>query len=121
MNHFKKMAYPYVAWISIMVVAPMLMIIMYAFIQQSNDVTTFRFTLSNFTRFFSDRVYTAVLYRSLYVAVITTVICLLIGYPAAYIIAMAKPRHKAPCTYDNVSNMDKYACANLCLAWHTPG
>ena len=78
-----------------MVVAPMLMIIMYAFIQQSNDVTTFRFTLSNFTRFFSDRVYTAVLYRSLYVAVITTVICLLIGYPAAYIIAMAKPRHKA--------------------------
>ena len=95
MNHFKKMAYPYVAWISIMVVAPMLLIIMYAFIQQSNDVTTFRFTLSNFTRFFSDRVYTAVLYRSLYVAVITTVICLLIGYPAAYIIAMAKPRNKA--------------------------
>lgn len=95
MNHFKKMAYPYVAWISVMVVAPMLLILMYAFIEQGNDVTTFKFTLSNFTRFFSDSVYTDVLYRSLYVALITTLICLLIGYPAAYIIAMAKPKHKA--------------------------
>ena len=95
MNHFNKMAYPYVAWISVMVVAPMLLIVMYAFIEQGNDVTTFKFTLSNFTRFFSDSVYTDVLYRSLYVALITTLICLLIGYPAAYIIAMAKPKHKA--------------------------
>ena len=95
MNHFKKMAYPYVAWISVMVVAPMLLIVMYAFIEQGNDVTTFKFTLLNFTRFFSDSVYTDVLYRSLYVALITTLICLLIGYPAAYIIAMAKPKHKA--------------------------
>lgn len=95
MNHFKKMAYPYVAWISVMVVAPMLLILMYAFIEQGNDVTTFKFTLSNFTRFFSDSVYTDVLYRSLYVALITTLICLLMGYPAAYIIAMAKPKHKA--------------------------
>lgn len=95
MNHFKKMAYPYVAWISVMVVAPMLLIVMYAFIEQGNDVTTFKFTLSNFTRFFSDSVYTDVLYRSLYVALITTLICLLIGYPAAYIIAMGKPKHKA--------------------------
>ncbi len=94
MNQFKRMAYPYVAWIAVMVVAPMLLIVMYAFIKQSNDVTTFRFTLSNFIRFFSDKVYIDVLTRSLYVAVITTVICLLIGYPAAYIIAMAKPKHK---------------------------
>lgn len=94
MNHFRKMAYPYVAWISVMVVAPMLLIVMYAFIQKSNDVTTFRFTLSNFIRFFSENVYTDVLKRSLYVAVLTTIICLLLGYPVAYIIAMAKPKRK---------------------------
>lgn len=94
MNHFKKMAYPYVAWISIMIVAPMLLIIMYAFIQGSNDVTTFRFTLSNFTKFFSDKVYIDVLYRSLYIAVFTTILCLLIGYPAAYIISIARPKRK---------------------------
>lgn len=68
MNQFRKIAYPYVAWIAVMVLAPMLMIVLYAFIQQGNDVTTFKFTLENFTRFFSDKVYTDVLYRSLYVA-----------------------------------------------------
>ena len=95
MNQFRKIAYPYVAWIAVMVLAPMLMIVLYAFIQQGNDVTTFKFTLENFTRFFSDKVYTDVLYRSLYVALVTTAVCLVIGYPAAYIIAMAKPKNKA--------------------------
>ena len=66
MNQFRKIAYPYVAWIAVMVLAPMLMIVLYAFIQQGNDVTPFKFTLENFTRFFSDKVYTDVLYRSLY-------------------------------------------------------
>jgi len=94
MNYFRKMAYPYVAWISIMIVAPMLLIVMYAFIKGSNDVTTFRFTLSNFTKFFSDKVYIDVLYRSLYIAIFTTILCLLIGYPAAYIISMARPKRK---------------------------
>ncbi|MEA4971678.1 MAG: ABC transporter permease [Candidatus Metalachnospira sp.] len=94
MNQFKKMAYPYVAWISIMIVAPMLLIVMYAFIKGSNDVTTFRFTLSNFTKFFSDKVYIDVLYRSLYIAVFTTILCLLIGYPAAYIISAANLKNK---------------------------
>ena len=72
MNQFRKIAYPYVAWIAVMVLTPMLMIVLYAFIQQGNDVTTFKFTLENFTRFFSDKVYTDVLYRSLYVALVTT-------------------------------------------------
>lgn len=94
MNHFRKMSYPYVAWISIMIVAPMLLIIMYAFIQGSNNVTTFRFTLSNFTKFFSDKVYIDVLYRSLYIAVFTTLLCLVIGYPTAYIISKANPKRK---------------------------
>ena len=78
MNQFRKIAYPYVAWIAVMVLAPMLMIVLYAFIQQGNDVTTFKFTLENFTRFFSDKVYTDVLYRSLYVALVTTAVCLVI-------------------------------------------
>ena len=94
MNQFKRMAYPYVAWIAVMILAPMLMIVMYAFIEKGNDVTTFRFTISNFTKFFSDKVYIDVLYRSLYVAILTTIICLLIGYPTAYIIPRAKPKHR---------------------------
>ena len=52
MKQFRNMVYPYVAWIAVMIVAPMLMIVLYAFTTAGNDVTTIRFTLDNFARFF---------------------------------------------------------------------
>ncbi|MBQ2753189.1 MAG: ABC transporter permease [Firmicutes bacterium] len=94
MKQFRSMAYPYIVWISIMIVVPLLLICMYAFTTKGNDVTTFRFTLQNFTKFFNDMVFLDVLKTSLYVAIITTVICVLIGYPAAYVIAQASGRKK---------------------------
>ncbi len=94
MKQFRSMAYPYIVWISIMIVVPLLLICMYAFTTKGNDVTTFRFTLQNFTKFFNDAVFLEVLKTSLYVAVITTIICVLIGYPAAYVIAQASGRKK---------------------------
>ena len=45
MRQFRSMVYPYVVWIAIMIVVPMLMILLYAFTKEGNDVTTFRFTL----------------------------------------------------------------------------
>ena len=87
MKQFRNMVYPYVAWIAVMIVAPMLMIVLYAFTTAGNDVTTIRFTLDNFARFFSDQVFLDVLWRSLFIAVITTIICVLVGYPIAYAIA----------------------------------
>ena len=94
MKQFKKMVYPYLVWISIMIILPMLMIVFYAFTQKGNDVTTIRFTLDNFRYFFSDSIFLDVLKRSLLVALATTVICLIVGYPTAYIIAKAKPKNK---------------------------
>lgn len=87
MKQFRNMVYPYVAWIAVMIVTPMLMIVLYAFTTAGNDVTTIRFTLDNFARFFSDQVFLDVLWRSLFIAVITTIICVLVGYPIAYAIA----------------------------------
>ena len=87
MKQFRKMTYPYVVWISIMIVLPMLLIMFYAFTKQGNSVTQFSFTIENFGRFVSDKVFLEVLGRSLRVALVTTIICVLIGYPAAYYIA----------------------------------
>lgn len=87
MKQFRNMVYPYVAWIAVMIVAPMLMIVLYAFTTAGNDVTTIRFTIDNFARFFSDQVFLDVLWCSLFIAVITTIICVLVGYPIAYAIA----------------------------------
>ncbi len=94
MNHFKKMAYPYIIWISIMIVIPMFLILMYAFTTLGNDVLTFKFTLENFSNFFSDAVFIEVLIRSFNIAIITTIVCILIGYPSAYIIANSRENHK---------------------------
>ncbi|MBE6908400.1 MAG: ABC transporter permease [Ruminococcaceae bacterium] len=92
MKQFRTMTYPYVAWISVMIIVPMLLIVLYAFTESGNDVLTFRFTLDNFARFVTDRVFLAVLWRSLYIAIITTVICVLLGYPIAYVIAQMPSR-----------------------------
>lgn len=67
---------------------------MYAFTQKGNDVLTFRVTLDNFIYFFSDSIFLEVLERSLWVAVLTTVLCLFLGYPVAYIISLASGRKK---------------------------
>jgi spermidine/putrescine transport system permease protein len=92
MKNFKSMVYPYIIWSAVMIVLPMLMIVMYAFTKEGNSVMNVRFTLENFASFFEDRVFFDVLRRSLFIAILTTVICVLVGYPVAYIIAKMKPK-----------------------------
>ena len=87
MKSFRTMTYPYIIWLALFVVIPMLMIVFYAFTDTGNDLLVFRFTLENFTRFFKDPDFLRVLYTSLRIAFLTTVICILIGYPTAYVIA----------------------------------
>ncbi len=94
MKQFRKMVYPYIIWISAMIAVPMLLILLYAFTQEGNEVTQFRFSLENFARFFSDQIFLKVLGRSLKVALITTVVCIILGYPAAYIISRYQEKVK---------------------------
>ena len=55
----------------------------------------FLFSLNNFLRFFQDRIFIDVLIKSLGIALVTTVICILLGYPAAYIISRLKSNSQA--------------------------
>lgn len=87
MKQFRKMTYPYIIWISAMIVVPMLLILLYAFTVASNPVNKVSFSFANFGRFLSDPIFLEVLGRSLRIAVVTTVVCLLLGYPAAYFIS----------------------------------
>ena len=54
MKTFKRLTYPYIIWITAMIVIPMLLIIVYAFTKQGNDVATLQFTLEHFKKFFTD-------------------------------------------------------------------
>lgn len=91
MKSFNKLIYPYFVWMMIMIVVPMFMIVMYALTVKGNSVLTLQFTFENFTRFFNDTIFPSVLWRSLQMAFMTTVICIAIGYPTAYVIAQLKP------------------------------
>ena len=64
MKRFRSMAYPYVFWIAIFIVIPMLLIIAYAFTVEGTAFFQGQFTLDNFARFFRDAVSMQVLLRS---------------------------------------------------------
>ena len=87
MKSFFRMSYPYLLWIGLFIVAPMFMILLYAFTRSGNGIITFKFTLENFSRFLTDVTFLKVLWTSLRIAFITTVCCILVGYPAALFIA----------------------------------
>jgi len=91
MKSFKRLVYPYMVWAGLLIVVPMLIILIYAFTVEGNSVINVKVSLDNFVRFFSDPIFINVLLRSLKLALITTLICILIGYPAAYFIAGLKP------------------------------
>lgn len=94
---------PYSAWAALFIVVPLVFVAYYAF--TDND---FVFTTENITRFFTAKsisdgkevlTYLLIFWRSLKLAVISTAVCLLLGYPIAYIMARsAEKRQKVMLT-----------------------
>ena len=73
---------PYLAFLILFVALPLVLILVYA-LQDG----TGHFTLSNITRFFSDKDSLSTFAVSIEVAVENTLLCILLGYPAAWILA----------------------------------
>ncbi|MFR9254286.1 MAG: ABC transporter permease [Merdibacter sp.] len=92
MKRFSQLAAPYVVWVALMILLPMLLILFYAFTDSGNGVVNFTFTLDHFIRFFTDHDFLLILWRSLVIAFKTTVICILLGYPITYFIARSSDR-----------------------------
>ncbi len=87
MKKFSSLALPYIAWAAMMLVFPMVLIGLYSFTEPGNSIVSFSFTLDHYVKFFTDPDFLLILWRSILIAVKTTVICLLLGYPLAYFIA----------------------------------
>ena len=77
---------PYILFLAIFVVMPLVLIMVYAF--QSKDGS---FSLENFQRFVNQPEAANTFVYSIGIALITTIICLVLGYPAAYILSRIKP------------------------------
>ena len=95
MKSFKRLVYPYLVWAALLIVVPMLIIVFYAFTKDGNSIIAFKFTFENIAKFFSDKLFVEVLLRSLRIALITTIACILIGYPAAYFMAKLSPNSQS--------------------------
>ena len=83
-NKLPLLSIPYVVWMALFVVAPIIMVVVYAFSAAGGG-----FTLANFARMGT---YTVVFTRSFKLALIATAICLLIGYPVSYMMSKEGPR-----------------------------
>lgn len=83
-NKLALFSIPYVIWMALFVVAPIIMVVIYAFSSADGG-----FTLSNFAKMGT---YAVVFTRSFKLAIIATIICLLIGYPVSYIMSKEGPR-----------------------------
>lgn len=76
-------ASPHIIWAILFIIAPICFVVYYAFTDSNGS-----FTLSNFSQFAN---YGPTLLLSLMLALISTTICLVIGYPVAYAISRTKP------------------------------
>ena len=76
---------PYLIFLICFVVLPLLLVVLYAFQDGAGH-----FTLANFTKFFRDSDAIATFGVSIEVAIENTLICILLGYPAAWILANKK-------------------------------
>ncbi len=92
MKKFSQLAIPYIIWAALMLILPMLLILLYSFTEHGNSIISFAFTFDHYIKFFSDPDFLLVLWRSFGIAVKTTIICLLLGYPIAYYIARSSEK-----------------------------
>ncbi len=75
-------SFPYFIFLLIFVVLPLVLIFLYAFQDAEGN-----FTLKNFAKFISSPEAANTFVYSIGVAIITTLLCILLGYPAAYILS----------------------------------
>ena len=74
-----RLAFPYIGWMAVFVVVPIALIIVYAFTTSDGALTLMNFsTMGSFLSVFA---------RSFWLAIVSTLICLVIGYPVAFILS----------------------------------
>lgn len=78
---------PYLVWMVLFIVVPMAMVVWFAF----TDNVTGAFTLENIVRIGD---YSNVFVRSIWLGALATVVCLVLGYPLAYLIAKIDPKYQ---------------------------
>lgn len=92
-NRLVLLVLPALALFVIFFAVPLFLLFAIAFNRSQRGVVTFQpssFTLANFARFFNDSLFFGALFNSLILAISVATLCLLLGYPLAYLIAKSR-------------------------------
>lgn len=84
----KQLSIPYVIFLFLFVMLPLLVVLYYAFTNGQGQLT-----MDNFLGFFENAKTIGTLFYSLVIAVVTTLVCLLIAFPTAYVLARGPFSH----------------------------
>ena len=84
-------ASPYIVWSTLFIVIPLIIIVFFRYTQAT--ASGYSFTLENFKRVLNSQ-YVSVFRRSLVLAFQSTVLCLILGYPVAYLISKMKSNRR---------------------------
>lgn len=87
MNKKSLLSAPYLLWTVLFTIVPLFIIFIFS-INDSSSIgqISFNFTISKYKQFF-EPIYIDVFFRSIKLSLYSTIACLIIGYPVAYIIA----------------------------------
>ena len=78
------LAYPYVIWSAIFIVIPLILVVLFSFTQEIDGKQVF--SIANY-KDLMDPIYFKVFFRSVILAGGSTLICLIVGYPVAYLVS----------------------------------
>jgi len=93
-KNFNGIVYFYGLWVFVLIVLPLVILLAISFLSGDiYDLSSVGFTLDNYIEAFSPA-YLGVIVKSLLIAFYCNLICLLIGYPVAYIMASMKPKNR---------------------------
>lgn len=83
-NKKSILVFPYMIWNILFIIIPLLIVLFFSFTEKADS--SYSFSLSNFQRLLNPQ-YGRIMGRSLKLATISTIMCLLLGYPIAYLIS----------------------------------
>ena len=86
----KSLGIPYMLYLILFVILPLVVLVYYAFTDKNGKLS-----IDNFVQFFTNPNTLGTLCYSLAIALVTTIVCLLLAYPVAYILAASRLKTKS--------------------------
>lgn len=91
----KTILTPYIILLLVLILIPMILIFFYSIIDQESELPIYTITFKNYIAFFNNQSATRALLKSILLAVVSTIFCVIFAYPISYFIARRSPKTQA--------------------------